>query len=609
MLEIRVNDIPLEIAPDTDVQITASNPILDKDGIERIFSFPFRIPATPNNRRARLHRNRLDSYETAKAQPGSLTFQSNRLVTGFVEQTSFSAATEEIVCVNRPMKVLDRLGKIRIYEILDKIDLTAGRPAPAWKFGMGFVGTYQIDISGNHFSANASSFPNIPVAGASLVAAINAVFPGLASYETIGNNLVLDGVLMEAQTLESYVLLTLNTVNNLAASHYSNMKAHFNAVNATPVASHCFPVIRWVDFYNGKMMMADPFINAAWNGVFRDNVRYQSDIDIWQNTVIPFVKIPYIFSKIAAALGTHSFAGDVLNLPEFQALVLPSNYAMDQVIKSQFEDLLLYKLNCFKSEIDLNKHVPKMTAAEFIQFIRDTFSLSMTISETQIEFKSNKARLAIPATNIGAEISVDYTVATNRADGWKLSHLKNEQEKVDIPAQFTGIVVDGGEKEFQIRQSFYSGEFLLYGMGKFPYTHQPGVSNVFDVSSTSSTLPPTLLFFWGNHLTLAGASYAFASYDNRNYLGKYLGAYTLDISGPDGLYNQWHQGVIETSVADTITTTAYLTIGQLQKLLTWSSARLRFYHPEGAVTGILKSIQASLKTGWRIVAKLEILRP
>lgn len=609
MLEIRVNDTPLELSPDTDVQITASNPVLDKDAIERTFSFPFKVPASPNNRRARQHRNRLDAASTAKSQPGSLTFQSHRLVTGLVEQTGFSRDQEEIVCVSRPMKIWEALGKIKIHEILETIDVTAGRPTPAWRFGLGSGGNYEIWIHGEYFNSQASNIGQIPAAATSLVNQINAKFPAMATYDSGGNALVLDGLLVEQHPIEKFLALSLNSRINAADFHYANMKLHVNTVNATPVATHCFPVLRWEEAYSGKLYLPLELANAAWNGAILENPTYDTDYDQWHNTLIPCVRIPYILDRIAATLATHDFSGEALSEPEFQSLILVNNYTLDQVIRAQYDDLLYYKRNAYKALINLNKHVPQLTAADFITRLCTTFSLYLDIADDQMIFQKKRARIAAPANDIANDISIEYTVATNRVNGWKLAHLRNEKDTMPLDGQFTDITFEGGEAVTQIHQSLVMGEHYLYGIVKMPATRQPLLSNVFDTGAANSTLPFTLLFFWGNQPGGASITYPYASSDNRNQPGKYLGRYTLDISGPDGLYEQHHKGIIEATVADVVTIVAYLTIGQLQRLLTWSSARLRFYHPEGAVTGILRTVQATLREGWRIATRLDVLRP
>lgn len=609
MLEIRVNDIPLELSPDTDVQITASNPILDKDAIERTFSYPFKVPASPNNRRTREHRNRLDAASSAKSQPGSLTFQSQRLVTGLVEQTGFSREQEEIVCVSRPMKIWEALGKIKIHEILETIDVTAGRPAPAWTFGMGTLGTYEITIAGEYYARNAASFPGIPAAAALLVADINADFPGMASYDAGGNALVLDGLLVDAHPIDSFDTLVLNSRINPADWHYNNMKLHVTNVNATPVATHCFPVIRWENAYSGKLTMPYEIANHAYNGIFLENQTYDTEYDQWQHTIVPCVKVPYILNRIAAALGTHTFSGEVFDDSAIQKAIIPNNYCLDQVIRAQYSDLLFYKRNAFKRLIQLGKHVPQMTAAEFISRLCNHFALWLDITEDQLVFQKKQARIAQPANDIANDIDVEYTVSTNRTNGWKLAHLRNPKEELAISGQFTDITVDGGEAVTEIPQSFYMGGYFLFNIAKMPATRQPLLSNVFDTSAANTSMPFTLLFFYGIQTYTPGFTSAYASSDNTNGIGTYVGPYTLDISGPDGLYERWHKGIIEASVADVVSIAAYLTIGQLQRLLTWSSARVHFYHHEGSITGLLKTVQASLREGWRIATRLEILRP
>lgn len=611
MLEIRVNDIPLELSPDTDVQITASNPILDKDAIERTFSYPFKVPASPNNRRTREHRNRLDAASSAKSQPGSLTFQSQRLVTGLVEQTGFSREQEEIVCVSRPMKIWEALGKIKIHEILETIDVTDGEPPPGWTLEIVAFGTYRVTIGGEDYNANAANSTQVPAAGLSLQNQINFDFPGLATYSVADQRLFIDGVILETIPTGMEGFLNLLLVSHISVSdwHYENMKAHVLAVNATPIASHCFPVIRWENPYSGKIYMPLELANAAYNSVFIDNPYYTTEADQWENTVLPIVRVPYILSRIATTLGTHTFSGDVFDDPAIQKATVPNNYCLDQVVRSQKTDLTWAKRNSFKTKIIIGKHVPQMTAAEFISRLCNHFALWLDITEDQLVFQKKQTRIAQPANDIANDIDVEYTVSTNRTNGWKLAHLRNPKEELAISGQFTDITVDGGEAVTEIPQSFYMGGYFLFNIAKMPATRQPLLSNVFDTSAANTSMPFTLLFFYGIQTYTPGFTSAYASSDNTNGIGTYVGPYTLDISGPDGLYERWHKGIIEASVADVVSIAAYLTIGQLQRLLTWSSARVHFYHHEGSITGLLKTVQASLREGWRIATRLEILRP
>ncbi len=603
MLDLRINNTPTDLPAQAEIQITATSPIFDRDNVERLFSFPFSIPGTPHNRRVRRHANRLDAGNKTTAQPGRLSLDTHLIVSGRVTQTNADNEGEQITIANNPLEVWKSLQKIKISEILETFDLLDGETEPFWAFGLGGPGSYSITVDGTTAAATAAGFGDIAAAGASLASQLNTAFTGIASYDSGSNTLTLDGFIVKEHPIEAYATITLSNYKNIALYHYNAVRDHVLATNATPIASHCFPVIRWKGLYgpnNAIFEIAGKFANNAADGVLLENANNAAaqEEKTWQNTIIPCARVPYILEKIGEALGNYTWAGTVWDDVDFQKLIVVNNFTLDAYTEDQYDDLDFYKKNSYTPTINLNKHVPSITAADFITALCDTFALYLRATEGQLEFVKKQTAMQAAPINLNGLISSKYRTEPNDTDGWRLAVTPNEKESHTDGTQLLAVSAGAGEGELLTANTLFLTELILSGAltAKVPYTDQPGVSPVFETSATRSTMPLCLLFCYELQDTADDSEYIFASHDNLNYDGDTVGAYTLSPDGESGLYQKWHKGVIEYTVADTLIVTGFLHIGQLQKILTWATGRGRYYHPEGNIVAAFQEIQISART-------------
>ncbi len=609
MLEISIDDKALELAPGASVNITSSSPIFDKDSIDRKFSLPFRLPLTPNNRRARKHSNRLDAGNKTTSVPSKVRFGGNLLLSGNMILNSVSDTQEEVSIANNPLKIWESLGKIKINEILESFDLLDGRPAPIWQFGMGFVGTYEFHIGTVDASATAPTFGDIPIAGASIESQINAVYPGIATYNVVSNRLEIDSFFIYENPGFSYTLFNLTQYENVALYNYHAVRDHVLATHATPIASHCFPMIKWNNFpglYFYRIM------NNVIDGVMVENDYITSPLALfWRNAILPCVRIPYILSKIGEALGGYVWGGDVWDDVDFQKLIHVPNLTLDDITEDVYDDLATHSKNTFKPAILLNNLVPAMSAAQFIQQLCTTFGLYLASSEGVLEFKKKQTPLQVKPLNLDRRIGKAYAIEPNTNAGWELRMIKSTNEIYTDPAQLNSVVTGEGEYLVETTTALFMKDSVLSGIHshliRCPYTDQPGHSPAHEPGVNKSTMPLTLLFCHELQPDSFGDNYLHASHDGLNYDGDTVGAYSLSPEGATGLYEQWHKSVIEFVNADGLTVTAYLHPGELQKLLEWEVGRIEFYHPEGTVTGAIKSIQALATSEGLKPTKLELL--
>lgn len=621
MLEVLLENESLELEADAAVSITATNPILDKDSIPRKFSLPFTLPVSPKNARIFAHRHRLDAVRATAKRSGKIRFMGDDVAIGNVIEQKSSPDRLEVAYANEVLDIWKKLGEFKISEILETVAIaTPGLPLARWQFQLDVnPATYTMTFPAplGTVTQTAGSGPvDRDIAGGTLAASINAVVPGFASYFS-GGELYLDGALMNQWPVSYFAGMSIVSAVSPGWRKYLNVKGHVEAVNATPVDTHCFPVVLWPSFYplftNAPFQQAGSLVNAAADGAWFEIVPTAVTADAaWENTVVPMVRVPYVLERIRARLGYDIWRGDVWDDAEFQELILLNNYALDSVSKDYYDDLTFKNLNVFKQEIDLNRHVPALSAADFVRALCATFNLLFEADGGALSFQKKTAIIALPPENISAFTAPNYAIERSEQPGWALKYAKDAAEMHIVPAgHLTEISSGSGGSVTEVARTldWVTGVILGdNGLAKLPVTSRSGVSDYFDQKTAATTMPLTLLFYRGLQNTSLSDPYPYASHDTTNYAGGSVGAYSLDISGTSGLYAKWHKGHVELADADAISVTARLPLHILQQLLLWENARIRIIRPAGSVVCVVKSLSFSLRKRGLSEVKLTALR-
>jgi hypothetical protein len=134
------------------------------------------------------------------------------------------------------------------------------------------------------------------------------------------------------------------------------------------------------------------------------------------------------------------------------------------------------------------------------------------------------------------------------------------------------------------------GYFPFTDRVKFPIVEQPGSSNEGGLGENPYSF--RLLFFRGLRLSEAEENYVMASSDATDYAGNPTGELSLELSGPDSLYENNLKGIPEL-LADGTPITKYieLGIGDITLLRNWSNSRRKIFDPDGEFVGIIKQIE------------------
>lgn len=108
-------------------------------------------------------------------------------------------------------------------------------------------------------------------------------------------------------------------------------------------------------------------------------------------------------------------------------------------------------------------------------------------------------------------------------------------------------------------------------------------------------MPLYLAFYRGIGETSEGNEYPYATYDHLGSDGTTeVGALSLDLQGDFGLVAQNFGTMLAYPDYDDMDVSAVLPVGEFYRLRLWQNARIRFYHPNGAVTLILKSVDGTV---------------
>lgn len=605
MIALTIAGKQLDLSPDQEIGLVESNPAFDRDFIDRGFSFPFSLPSSARNGAIRRHKNRMDVANGGASTDAKLTFHGAEVFSGKLKQERASETAEEVAFNNATLDFWKKLRTIKINSLLDTIVWKPeGQPEAEWTYQVNpgpATHTIQIDAGTASAVSSDGTIDQQDIVANLIVIQLNALVTGIARIGS-GGTIYLNAAVLESNPVTSTSNITLVAHLGAGLQNYQNVIAHVDDVNNTPVDTHCFPVISWSTFYRTKNPMfgntSPGYVNLWADGDFWPNAKYASTItvDRWENTIVPCVRVPYVLGKIAVAAGYAEFAGEIWEDADIQKLIIPNNYALDKITEEYYDDWVKYKRNTFQTEANLNNHVPDMTAEDFIRDLCTSLCAYVKVEGGKIYLLRKRSQLSGNATDLTTKIERAYEVQRNDGGGWRLDYDRIDTEQLSLPTQLQALEYGNGDIETLVIPSFYfyTGVTLrTYGLAKVPVTIQNGISDVYDQQGRS-TLPLALLFFYELQPTNAANDYPFASHDNTNQLGTELGAYSLSITGPFGLYEKWHRGHIELSDADTIVVTVHLTLGALRKITQWRNTRVRFEHPNGAVVGVVKKLEYGL---------------
>lgn len=605
MIALKLNDTTtLDLAPDARIRVVLSCPMFDRDRILRTFSYPFGLPLTPRNARALAYIHRFDSREAWDAEGCGLWLGGAEYERGEIVSIGSGEREIEAVFRNVPLPLMDDLKRIYINEILEDIAIpTNPTPAVITLVVNTAVNDHYVTVGGSEVYASGTVALTVAT---ELRDDLNAIFPGIAGLD--GSNLTIDSAILNSvggadwAALEGMSFGGYVTTGQVAMLSYTD---HVEDVVATPVDTHCFPLIHWEGFYDGKNAEFLNVINPVFDGVALPTAD-ETDQNAWKYSYMPCVKVPYVIERIRNAAGVGYVAGYFADNADAAQLILVSDRTSDKVYTDYVQaDAFQYR-NGFEQEIVLNKHVPKMTALDFLLKLATGLNLIIDYKDGGLHF-TKALDLVTPAPVDWTEYvnPVRYNRAITKPLGVLLSYPLDEAEAYEpSPAQLQEYELgDAGVRVEMPFRAIYMGTGSLTGHGTFrcPHTNRKGKCPAY--GQDQATMATYLMFYRGVGASSLPEDYEYAALDEFDADGSTVtGGLSLELDGTYGLVAQNYGDTLGYSDKSELDIAAVLPVGELYRLRKWENARVRFYHPNGSVTVVLRSVEfegsVRLDAGW-----------
>lgn len=660
MLAIQVGSHFLDLSADTSVSLNWLSPLFDRESFERFYTYPFKLPATPKNKRIFEFAHRLDSRVTRKRYNALLYIDGVQFQSGIIEVTEPSRFEYEIVFKSMSLYLAERLKKIKLTEQLDyEIYVTDDYcPDVLYEF---LYDPDEIDVTYTAFKVNDTVFdvtlgngPDIQP----LIDAINAVFPGLAENgDTLLPSrpapLVALGLLIKQPGCNDYTLdsrpanselehpeneyLLGGLYGDVSAAEEERIRADWHdhmIATVSGSSTHRFPVIKAPNLYGEKNSAFAGYINYfipldIGETLFVYQLNVLSDVNlIWTYTIMPLFTVEAVLAQIAALLDDVSgFAGDWLEDAEILDLLVWNNRPLDRIL----EDFEGNKVNVPPGSFNIRDHVPDMTAQEFLLALSSTFCLYYRERAGRVEIAPCKNLLRLPIQDWTDKAEPDYKQVIPENNGYTLDYDRQDDE-TELPFQLQRI--DGGVEAQEFVTQFYTLHYLqefdelasayISDVRSWivPLIYEEGTSTVYGTSNAASA---RLIFWRGMQVSQLydpddlntvtdNKDYPFASHNVRDRDNIPIGNYALDWNGGGvtdfGLFENWWKDYIRlVTEGKEVSRAMRLTVADLFNIRNLEVTRLRIYSEDGEMVAVIKSVsvKASVRFGLE-VAKVEMIR-
>jgi len=610
MLALRTSEHEhFDLSDGASLDVTGSNPAFDPDVVARFFSFPFALPASPRNLRLLSHANRLDASRRSPDTSVELWMGGSPLQEGRLRVSSTTEARLECVFGNRDRELLDRLQAVRIRDLMPALtldEITVATYAPRGPLDSMFIaGKITITLHGNVPTA----IVNPPV----------GVFLEPPDYDPVENvttwisevplfpenvSMTIHGV----QVWENYTgvpgadagplfAALLNSVFNGQENVHRYMEAMFAGTGPCG-----FPIV-YHTIYGDSNPEFSNYVNFWRDGAWVYN-KPEEERGHWRATFVPYVRHRYIFERIAEHLGL-AWDGPAWDIPDFAQAVVWSNYTLDKV-----EDIIIggepKVMNAFSTEFWLGNSLPDWTAADYLKKVCAllNFYIQQRGDTLYLRRRVDQLRTVVPFPHILR----DYKLLRKPESGVRLSFPPDENDGSEPIPPYT---IGAGGKEITPEIGPLSEREIFYGPGRTwrmcSYIDLGGRAASGD---TPSSAAPRIFFDRGEQVDTNDDLYQMSSAIDTDTSGAVIGELSLHWDGDQGLYPILWKGWAELEDKEELEMEAVMPLGDVRRMLRWERPVIRFYHPMGEVTAIVRTVQFNLEStdSELILVKLEMLK-
>lgn len=621
MLALKVNGEYVDIDGATSATINIIMPLFDRDSFERVYTFPFKLKATPRNKAIFQHNHRLDSRNSSQKYPAELWLEGIQFKVGFVIVTNVLPTSIEVAFKSKSMLLADRLKEINLSRHLDyEVEVTEN-----FCYDEIWVSDYDPEESMAEFIFKIND--DLFYAGTDdidgLADAIEAVYPGLVDvypYEDFGDVLALiiyrpsctEGITITTATKpnDTYSNFTKwgNVVRREALRINADWATHLAGTVSAPT-THVFPVVKFPNLYNQKNSSWQNYVNYyTTDEAHAINTVIEGDI-YWPYAIIPFFFLPKVLDEIATTAGNYQFGGDLLEDAEMQSLIVHNNRPLDYIVKDNWFDYI----NLFKQSFNIKDHLPDTSALDFLNAISSMFCQWYNLNGDVIEINFIDLLLQTPIEDWTSKADPMYRASIPENNGFQLDYDK-QGEEVTSAGQLENITEGEGGASFTSQMfSLYNAtdedEINTDRLWLIPTTSEQGISEQFNLTPR---ITKRLLFYRGLQPSDDGGvevDYPLATHSATNYNGDSIGNYSLEWSGEKGLLATWWQRYIDlTTKGKPVEKLISLTVKDLLEILTYKSIRKKIYHEQGEMVGVIKSVQIKAGMNGLSEARVEFIQ-
>ena len=434
------------IVPIDPLSIAYKTPCFDVDSVERGYSLPFRIAQTPAIETALKNKKRVDSTSDSQNVPAKLHFADTSKVGVFAINNSengnydgnFRSESRQTVANFEKVKLSDILPTVQIPQTVQNkwyLEILV-QSVPA---------QYIININNVSFESGVAI---------DLATLINNYFG--ENVATVLSSTLIE--LLPLSTGQGYRLIYDNNIAILTSSRTKGAAMRENCMNfiretlQTPRTDISFPMIYAPNLYEKGNTNFEGIVNYAektptiWT--LGDSLP-QTESKKWSFPFIPFVRVPYVLTKIAERMGIATISGDFQEWNELQQLVIFNTNTLDNEMRDyEYQDLKY--TNALKSEIRLSDHVEDMTITDFLRRFCGYFGLYWRIEDAKMVFgkKENLFKVLdyIPTETI---VSNDFKREYIEKYGCVFSQKINDSDSA-IDNDMRSITMSSGENAYAL---------------------------------------------------------------------------------------------------------------------------------------------------------------
>lgn len=588
MLAVVVENTTLDLFPGTSASFTLVNPIFDRDQSPRLYSYPFRVPASPRNVIALGYSNRLDVRARSKQYAGEIHIEGVLFEAGIVKVTGGTEETIEIVFQNTEMGALEDLDAVNIHEILETIPVPFTGTSQ-WFLDVATDGPWLLQIDDNVYSDSRFIVEDIQEVIDEFVGWINADYPGF-SFDTgtggIGLNINLyPAAVVQLDTMFGF---TLQSGQSIEQDRHDSFLAFADDVVQNGDTRIVFPVMQALNLYADQNSQYEGYVNYWKAGAQIDNT---PQVDkTWEHTFIPFLRVTYLLAKLVDQLGLAGIAGDLYEIIQAEALCIWNNVTLDDPVEGNFTPPAVY-LNQYKQSVDLNQHVPELSGRDLLDRL-SFLNFYLEIKNSVLYLKKKVTPLRRPIIDWTEKAEPPYETEIPDLAGWRMEYdtaEKDDTSTILLQADPLG----GGENvlTFPTYPVYYIMQQDTHGGS--------GIWNIllYTAQGTSEALAlendfgVRFFFYRGLQANSEGDDYPMGTNTDEDTAGAAIGDLRLSFSGESGLYEQLWKGYIELTDALIVTKLLRLGIEDLLEVRKWENARRKIYHKQGEMIGVIRSVQ------------------